>query len=173
MLLVSAVQQSESAVCIHISPLFWISFPFRSPQSIEQSSLSYTVSSHQLNCCALFIICQFSKDYSVTGAWPDTEEAFNTCPWNDQMNENWTTQCLFLEGLGRIPDTTQLSPVVPGLVSDLRVKGSQETNQQPRLRLKTNCLDSTPTLSVSSANLGEPWVPAMFQSTHLQKEKYA
>ena len=28
--LVSAVQQSESAICIHISPVFWISFPFRS-----------------------------------------------------------------------------------------------------------------------------------------------
>ena len=33
--LVSAVQQSESAICIHISPLFRISFSFRSPQSIE------------------------------------------------------------------------------------------------------------------------------------------
>ena len=28
-MLISAVQQSKSAVCIHISPLFWISFPFR------------------------------------------------------------------------------------------------------------------------------------------------
>ena len=33
--LVSAVQQSESATCIHISPLFWIFFPFTSPQSTE------------------------------------------------------------------------------------------------------------------------------------------
>ena len=32
---VSAVQQSESAIHIHISLLFGISFPFRSPQSIE------------------------------------------------------------------------------------------------------------------------------------------
>ena len=39
--LVSAVQKRESAIHIHISPLFWISFPFRSPQSIEQSSLCY------------------------------------------------------------------------------------------------------------------------------------
>ena len=29
--IVSAIQQSESVVCIHISPLVWISFPFRSP----------------------------------------------------------------------------------------------------------------------------------------------
>ena len=33
--LVSAVQQSESATCIHIYPFSWISFPFWSPQSIE------------------------------------------------------------------------------------------------------------------------------------------
>ena len=31
MLSVSAIQQSESAICLHISPLFWISFPYRSP----------------------------------------------------------------------------------------------------------------------------------------------
>ena len=34
-MLVSTVQQSESALRIHTSPLFWISFPFRSPQSTE------------------------------------------------------------------------------------------------------------------------------------------
>ena len=34
-MLVSVVQQSESMVCIYISPLFWISFLFISPQSIE------------------------------------------------------------------------------------------------------------------------------------------
>ena len=33
--LISAVQQSESAIHIHISPLFWISSPFRSAQSTE------------------------------------------------------------------------------------------------------------------------------------------
>ena len=33
--LVSAIQQSESTVCTHISPLLGISFPFRSPESIE------------------------------------------------------------------------------------------------------------------------------------------
>ena len=43
--LVSTVQQSESAVYIHISTLPWISFPFRSPQS----SLCYAVSSHYLS----------------------------------------------------------------------------------------------------------------------------
>ena len=33
---ISAAQQIESAVCIHTSALFWISFSFRSPQSTEQ-----------------------------------------------------------------------------------------------------------------------------------------
>ena len=46
-MLVSAVQQTESTMHIHISPLFWISFPFMSPQITEQSSLCYTVSPYQ------------------------------------------------------------------------------------------------------------------------------
>ena len=33
--LVSTEQQSQSAICMYISPLFWISFPFKSPQSIK------------------------------------------------------------------------------------------------------------------------------------------
>ena len=32
---ISTVQQSESAISIHICPLFWIIFPFRLPQSTE------------------------------------------------------------------------------------------------------------------------------------------
>ena len=38
-MLVSAVQQSESATHIHISSLPWIAFPFRSPQTIMWASL--------------------------------------------------------------------------------------------------------------------------------------
>ena len=45
--LVSAVQKSQSAIHIHIPPLFWISFPFRLPQSTEGSALCHTVGSHQ------------------------------------------------------------------------------------------------------------------------------
>ena len=48
-ILVSTVQQSNSTIGIHISPLFWVSFPFRSPQSTEQSSLCHTVDSNQLS----------------------------------------------------------------------------------------------------------------------------
>ena len=40
--LVSTVQQSKSAICAHLSPLFCISFPFRSPPSTEQSLLGYS-----------------------------------------------------------------------------------------------------------------------------------
>ena len=39
--LLSAVQQSESAICVPISPLLGISFPFKSPQSIEQVLINY------------------------------------------------------------------------------------------------------------------------------------
>ena len=38
----------ESATRAQISPLVWVSFPFRPQQSIEQNSLCYTVSSHEL-----------------------------------------------------------------------------------------------------------------------------
>ena len=41
--LVSAFQQSEPAVCTHISPHFRVSLPLRLPQSIEWRSLRYTV----------------------------------------------------------------------------------------------------------------------------------
>ena len=41
--LVSAIQQSESVTHIDISALFKILFPYRSLQSIEKSSLCYTV----------------------------------------------------------------------------------------------------------------------------------
>lgn len=37
--LISGIQQSESVIYIHISTLFWIIFPYRSLQGIEQSSL--------------------------------------------------------------------------------------------------------------------------------------
>ena len=43
MLLVSGVQQSDTVIHIHVSILFQILFPFRLLQSIEQSSLCYTV----------------------------------------------------------------------------------------------------------------------------------
>ena len=45
-LLVSTVQQNESAIHTCVSAPFWISFPFRSPQSTEYSSLCYTAGSH-------------------------------------------------------------------------------------------------------------------------------
>ena len=35
--LVSAIQQSELSICIHITPLFRISFPFRLPQSTKKN----------------------------------------------------------------------------------------------------------------------------------------
>ena len=55
--LTSVVLQSESTMHIHISPLFWISFPFRPPQSTEQSSLRYTVGSHEL--AILYVVPMF------------------------------------------------------------------------------------------------------------------
>ena len=41
------------------SLVFWISFPFRPPQSVEQNSLQYTVGSYQLSVLYIVVyICQ-------------------------------------------------------------------------------------------------------------------
>ena len=60
--LVSAVQQSESAIHIHISHLFWISFSFRSPQSNEWSFPCYKVGSYLLT--ALFMVMYICQSQS-------------------------------------------------------------------------------------------------------------
>ena len=56
--LVSAVEQSESARWLHIAPLFWIAFPFRSPQSTEQGSLWYSKFSQLSILYRVVCICQ-------------------------------------------------------------------------------------------------------------------
>ena len=63
-----SVQQNGSAICVYICiyPLFfWISFPFRSPQSTEQSSLWYTIDSHQLS-----VFCIISVGYIYIYIFP-------------------------------------------------------------------------------------------------------
>ena len=55
-MLVSGVQQSDIVIHIHVSVLFQILFPFRLLQSIEQSSLHYTVCP-----CWLSILFYFFK----------------------------------------------------------------------------------------------------------------
>ena len=66
----SAVQQTESVIHIHIPPLFWISFPFRSPQSIEQRSLCYTVCSHQLSILYIVLIVYICQSQSPNSSYP-------------------------------------------------------------------------------------------------------
>ena len=91
--LVSAVQQNGSAIHIHISPLFWISFPFRSPQCIKQSSLCYI---QQLSLTFQapgtgFVEDNFSTDWGWGGdgsggnssngeRWGAADEASLACP---------------------------------------------------------------------------------------------
>ena len=65
--LVSAVQQS-TIIHIHLSPLFQISFSFRSPQSTEQSSLCYTVGSHKLSL--LYIVVYICQSQSPNSSHP-------------------------------------------------------------------------------------------------------
>ena len=49
-------------------PLFWISFPFRSPQSTEQSSLCHTVGSHLLP--TLYIVVYIYESQSPNSSYP-------------------------------------------------------------------------------------------------------
>ena len=51
------VQPSKSAICIHISPLFWISFLFRSLQSKESSSLSHALGAHSVQFSSVTQSC--------------------------------------------------------------------------------------------------------------------
>ena len=62
---ISAVQQSKSVICIHIPHLFQASFPFRSLQSTEQSSLCYTVASHQLSIFCI-VVCIWRRHWHPT-----------------------------------------------------------------------------------------------------------
>ena len=70
--LASAHQQGESAGQAHISPLFWISFPLRSPQSTEQSSLCCAGGPHQLP-----ILCIVSTVYKCL---PQSRKSSTTLP---------------------------------------------------------------------------------------------
>ena len=60
--LVSDVQQTESVTHIHISNNFQILFPYRSLQSIEQSSLCYTVGPYQLSTLYISESCSVVSD---------------------------------------------------------------------------------------------------------------
>ena len=72
-MLVSNVEHSESVIHIHEPSLFGISFPFRSPQKIETSSLCHTIDSHSLSI--LYIAsavcrCQSQSPSSSHPAFP-------------------------------------------------------------------------------------------------------
>ena len=61
--LVSTLWQSVSALCIHIPLLFWISFPFRPPQSTKYSSPCNMVGSHQLSTLyILSMVCMYETE---------------------------------------------------------------------------------------------------------------
>ena len=85
-MLISTVQQSESAICIYISPLFWISFSFRSPQSPEPGSLSYTVASHSLSI--LYSAIKRNEVGSFVKTWMEPESAIQSKVSQKEKNEN-------------------------------------------------------------------------------------
>ena len=59
MLCQSPLYSRVNPLCVYIIPSFWISFSFRSPQSTEQSSLCYTVGSHEFSILYIVVyVCQ-------------------------------------------------------------------------------------------------------------------
>ena len=68
--LISTVQQSEAGMHVHTSTPFWISFPCRSPQSTEQSSLSCTVCSHWLSILCIVSIVYMRQSQSSNSSHP-------------------------------------------------------------------------------------------------------
>ena len=77
------MQQSESATPIHISLLFWISFSFRSPQSIEYSSPCYIVDSHELPASYIVSIVYIHQSQSPNSSHPSFP---TSCPYVDSCN---------------------------------------------------------------------------------------
>ena len=58
-------------MCLHLSPLYWISFPFRSPQSTEQSSLCCTLGSHQFfTAAAAVFYTQYQQCMYINPSFP-------------------------------------------------------------------------------------------------------
>ena len=68
--LASTAQQNASAIHAQISPPFWISLPFRSPQCIRQSSLCCTVCSHQLSILYIVSIMYMCQPQSPNSSLP-------------------------------------------------------------------------------------------------------
>ena len=80
---VSAVQQNESAPCIHTFPPFWTSFPFRSPKCIKQTFL----------CCTILFRCGSDSQESACNAGdPGLIPGVVKIPWRRE----WQPTLVFL-----------------------------------------------------------------------------
>ena len=105
-MLVSGVQRSKSAICIHISPVSWISFPFRSPQRIEQRFLCYTVGSHELPI-SYIVLCVCRLPRWQSGKEPTCQCGRHKRPGFDSWvgkiswRRNWQSTPVFLPGESR------------------------------------------------------------------------
>ena len=107
------LQQSESAIHVHISALFWIYFPIRSPQSTEESSLGCTVGSHELPMLHIVFPWWLSSKESACSAWAtvDTgsipglgrspeERHSNPLQYSCLENSPWTEESGELQSIG-------------------------------------------------------------------------
>ena len=62
--LASTVQQSDSPMCLHVSPLFWVSFSFRSPRTLTlvACDTQQVLIGYVLYIASIVYMCQFTSD---------------------------------------------------------------------------------------------------------------
>ena len=73
-MLLSTVLKGESWICMHISPLFWISFLFKSPRSSKFSEL-YKISHYLLHSIQFSSVQSLSRVQLFTTPWIATHQA--------------------------------------------------------------------------------------------------
>ena len=100
--LVSTVLQNESAIFTYVPSFFrWVSFPFSSPQNIEQSSLCCMVDSHQLAILYMVTLVYICPSQSPIHSNP-------LCPWYPHISA--PCLCLYFCFSGKIIYTIFLDP---------------------------------------------------------------
>ena len=88
------LEQSESAICMYIFPLFWTSLPLSSLQSIEKSACAVICLVHGISSIWASLVAQTVKNLPTTWeAWAPS------LGWEDPLEEGMATRsCLLAWG---------------------------------------------------------------------------
>ena len=95
--LASTAQQSELATCIHISPSFWVSLPFRTPQCIKKTIIQKDTCTPMF-IAALFTIAKTQKQprHLSTDEWTKKMWYIDTMKYYSATKRNKTRS--FVDG---------------------------------------------------------------------------